>query len=393
MSGGKYGRGKAPERCCMKVAFWPHDDRERWAKACAPDDPFDPGGARANLRPISNAKTEKGYGRWLTYLEMTKQLDANVPAPDRITPDRVKAYIESLMALGNSSQTILSRLQELGDMAKAMAPERDWTWINRLASKVRARGKPARDKRSRVVSTNELLALGTRLIQAAGQAPTKRLAAIQFRDGLVIAFLALCPIRRKNLAGLELDRNVIHGGNGWELCLGPDETKTHAYYEVEWQDCIVPALELYLDVHRPVLMECKSRWYAEIGNALWVSSHGSPMTQIALYDVITRRTRDAFGRSINPHLFRDAAATTLAVDDPEHVRLSAALLGHRTFATTERYYQQAQMLSAQRKFAEVILSIRGTKVPQKRRRRAPAPSIERRPAAEKPITLRSKTKG
>jgi integrase len=58
---------------------------------------------------------------------------------------------------------------------------------------------------------------------------------------------------------------------------------------------------------------------------------------------------------MNPHLFRDAAATTLAIHDPQHVRIAAPLLGHRTFATTERYYQQATAMEAHCDYVRAIL--------------------------------------
>jgi len=41
---------------------------------------------------------------------------------------------------------------------------------------------------------------------------------------------------------------------------------------------------------------------------------------------------------INPHLFRDCAATTIADEDPNRVRMSAPVLGHTDFRTTEAYY-------------------------------------------------------
>jgi integrase/recombinase XerD len=78
------------------------------------------------------------------------------------------------------------------------------------------------------------------------------------------------------------------------------------------------------------------------------------MTEMALYDTIRSRTKAGLGVASNPHLFRDNAATTMALADPEHVRLAAPLLGHRTTATTERYYQQARSLAAHRQFQEVI---------------------------------------
>jgi hypothetical protein len=80
------------------------------------------------------------------------------------------------------------------------------------------------------------------------------------------------------------------------------------------------------------------------------SAVGSPMTAIAIYDRIRKHTREAFGTVLNPHLFRDAAATTLAIADPENVRVAAPLLGHRTFTRTERYYQQAKSFEAHRQY-------------------------------------------
>ncbi len=82
------------------------------------------------------------------------------------------------------------------------------------------------------------------------------------------------------------------------------------------------------------------------------------MTEIAIYDTIRKRTKAAFGTAINPHLFRDEAATALAIHDPAHVRSAAPLLGHRRLSTTERYYQQAQSLEAQREFAKLVTRMR-----------------------------------
>ena len=85
---------------------------------------------------------------------------------------------------------------------------------------------------------------------------------------------------------------------------------------------------------------------------------------MALYDIIRKRTREAFGKSLNPHLFRNAAATTLAIHDPAHVRLAAPLLGHRDFATTEQYYLQAHSLEAHRNFTDAVAELRDNLSPE-----------------------------
>ena len=70
MSGGPFGRGKAPERACLRLKDWPHEDRRLWQAACVPSDPLaDEEGARAHHAIASNRKAERGYGRWLTFLQ------------------------------------------------------------------------------------------------------------------------------------------------------------------------------------------------------------------------------------------------------------------------------------------------------------------------------------
>jgi integrase/recombinase XerD len=354
MSGGLYGRGKAPERACMPLHRWPEADQRMWQAAGAPADLLsEEFGVRSTHAAISNRKAEKGYGRWMTYIKREHPscwMDA--PAA-RITSPRLKLYVEDLMSLSNSTATILARLQELGEVAKVMGPDRDWSFIKNIASKIRASHRPARDKRN-LMLTEDLLDLGFALMEEA-KAKQGLPAAILYRDGLIIAFLSLVPLRRRNLEGLRLGQNLIEGNGHWIVALKAEETKTHAPLEMDWPHLLLGPLAIYLQVHRPLLASRKGRWSKSVGDALWVSQDGSPMTQMAIYDRIRARTKEAFGTAINPHLFRDAAATTMAIADPEHVRISASLLGHRSFTTTERYYQQATGYEAQRAYHRVVL--------------------------------------
>jgi integrase/recombinase XerD len=356
MSGGPYGRGKAPERACLKLKDWPDEDRCLWEEACKPGDLLDagPGSARANHAIASNRKAEKGYGRWLTYLQIADSDSlAAVPAL-RITPERVRRYVDDLISLNNSTATIIARLRELGEVGRVVAPSLSWAFINALESRIRARHKPARDKRNLKLS-DELLSLGLLLIDKAA-AFSGREAALLHRDGLMIALLALVPLRRRNFAALRLGHNVVAINGLWLITLDETETKTHAPLEILWPEELVAPLRAYLDVHRPLLPAINRRGAKPAGDALWVSSRGSPLSEMAMYLRICKHTQKAFGRAINPHLFRDAAATTLAIADPAHVRVAAPLLGHRTFTTTERHYQQARSFDAHRAYVDVLFS-------------------------------------
>jgi integrase len=358
MSGGPYGRGKAPERACLKVEFWPQEDSRLWTIACTQGDILDDEmGSRAGYSAISNEKDRKGYGRWLNHLGFHDREALKLVPADRITPDRVKAYVTRLEELGASSQTLLARLQELGAVAKVMGPDRNWTFINKLAARIRARHKPSRDKAVRHLS-NELVDLGLKLMTGAD--PTRGVdAAVQYRDGMVIAFLALVPLRRRNLAGLQLGRGLLRVGDRFLVTFTEDETKAGTPIEMFLPDVLLEPLKVWLEVWRPLLAERTGRWHKPAGDALWLSSHGSPMTQMALYDRIRLHTAAAFGEAINPHHVRHTAATTQAIADPTHVRITAPLLSHRTLNTTERYYQQATGYEAHRSFIAVINELRG----------------------------------
>jgi integrase/recombinase XerD len=78
----------------------------------------------------------------------------------------------------------------------------------------------------------------------------------------------------------------------------------------------------------------------------------------AIYDRVVINTSAALGRPINPHLFRDCAATSVAIDDPLHVGIASQLLGHCRSSTTERYYNQANAVEACRQFQAFLISLR-----------------------------------
>ena len=193
------------------------------------------------------------------------------------------------------------------------------------------------------------------MMKAAESEGTERSAALMFRDGLLIAFIALRPIRRKNLASMSLGQHLVNRAGTWWLDFAGEEMKNGESMEMPWPDELTNALETWLRQWRPVLCQRRGRWTKPIGDAVWVSGHGSPLTQDAIYGRVVFHTKRVFGHSINPHLTRDIAATHLADIDPEHVWIAAPVLGHRNFATTQRYYLHGQRLHATRRYQDTLI--------------------------------------
>ena len=60
------------------------------------------------------------------------------------------------------------------------------------------------------------------------------------------------------------------------------------------------------------------------------------------------------GQYCSAHLFRDAAATTLARISPESARLIRPVLAHSGSRTAERHYIHAQTIEAGRDYVAVV---------------------------------------
>ena len=125
-----------------------------------------------------------------------------------------------------------------------------------------------RSKADRLVLTERLVEAGLTLIREAEMFGTSELArAIGIRNGLLIALLALHPIRIKNFAALTIADTFINIDGRWWLHIPSEDTKSHRVDERQVPEFITEVVNRYINNHRPVLC----RGYAE-QLALWVSS-------------------------------------------------------------------------------------------------------------------------
>jgi integrase/recombinase XerD len=352
---------KDPDRRCLKVEQWPEPDRLAWGAVLTPGNLLDPGGLGAAWAPHTRHTIARCYGGWLTWLVRSQLLDPTVEPADRVTPERVVRYVDDLRRR-NGAYTVPSRVRELCNAIQAMAPARDWRWLHKIVRRLRRSAQPKRKKAALIVPAKHLWDYGLELMEAA-DADTRGsdlARAAQYRDGLIIALLAARPIRRRNLASIEIGQHLVRRGDGYWICF-PD-TKTGAVYERRLPLALVPYVEGYLTRYRPVLVQYarprKRRLFHEAGDRLWISNVGSAMSEGAIYGRVTKLTAVRFGHKINLHLFRDVVATSIAVEQSAHVQITPSLLGHATLATSEKHYNHARSLEATRQYQKHVLALR-----------------------------------
>ncbi len=344
---------KDPSRRCLPVEEWPCPDREAWNNAIRAGDLLDGSGAAAHWREDTRKKVQSSYGRYLTFLKRKGALNSATGPETRVTPDLLRAYIEELRETV-SPVTLAGRITDLSEALRVMVPDHHFPFLRRAQLALAARAKAIRNKRQRILPPADLFDLGIRLMSEAERNPCPRPVwrACRYRDGLMIAMLAARALRRRNFAGIILGKHLRKVDNRYVFMFDGSETKNHRPIEMSLPSPLTGYIDRYLEHYRPILLG------AAQSDHLWISSMARPMAHGAIYDKVREVTERELGRPVNLHLFRDCQATALAIEDPEHVRIAAAILGHTNLRTTEKYYNQARMLEAVRRHQDCLVSLR-----------------------------------
>ena len=336
--------GRSRRRVAWLIKDWPQADRAAWCRARETGGLLDDAGRAAAWRPQSIRAALSVYGALLAFLDRHGLLIIEQSPSDRLTPAVLDSYVAALRS-SRSTVTVASYVGVLGMMLQALEPDADWSWLRLVHRKLKHRAEPSRNKRARIVPAAELLALGQDLMWegqfGTGLDPQQRLLA--YRDGIMIATLICLPMRVSNFLGIEIGCQLFRVSKGWALSFSTEETKNHRALRFPYPAELNAAFGHYLAVVRPQLIAVGHERHPRggkrpAGEHLWLSIDGTPYRPAALDRMLKKRTTARFGHAINPHLFRDCAATSIMMKLPEQVRIAASILGHASLHTTQRYY-------------------------------------------------------
>jgi integrase len=339
------------ERLTLSRSEWPEADGVRWPSIFKPSYRLKKGGPGRHFSQVSQHDIERRYGRYLGFLKRTGRLDLSAPAAGQVTPANVEAYIADFEGK-ISSVTAWNCIYKLRRAAQLLAPETDFSWLVEIEKDLELLQEP-RSKLNRFVYTEQLVKAGLTLITEAKQytdAEFKR--ARQIRNGLMIALLALCPLRRRNFAALQIGTTFKKIEGRWWICVPANSTKSKQRPEERpiavWLN---PSIELYLKEARPILLTGSKT----DSNALWISSvTRGPITARKISSLISHITRETLGIAISPHLFRTADATTAADAISDMPHLASALLGHTNPRITDDHYKRNSSINVQKDYAQIV---------------------------------------
>jgi len=335
----------------MPYSEWPPGDRTLWTDETDKCDPFSDI-QRTQLAPATRSKYFFAWRRFLGYLALHDPSAINIPAPDRFTSARIRAYVAHL-AETNTPRSVAIQTDALYQAARHVLPHIDLDWFKLLKSKLHA-AAPTTGKPRPILTSLQLLDLGEQLMKESQPRENEQLSlanAVKFRDGLMIALLALVPLRRKNLAAIEIGRHLIKEHANWFIVFSTTETKTGAAIEFEIPRLLAPSLEIYLHTVRKRLSRTNSTF-------LWRSAKGGALSYSAIWSVVIRHSRERLGIQVAPHDVRDAAATLWALERPGMIRIASELLSHTDQRTTMKHYNRANGILASRAHAQLIARAR-----------------------------------
>ena len=214
----------------------------------------------------------------------------SLPPAERITPERVRAFINQLSTETRAS-SVAFVAHNLYQAARLIAPTTDWAWLRSLKSRLLSRAQPE-DRFDRLVPAWRTLDFGIELMDEALKLPVTghKRREIQYRDGLLLALLSLWPIRRRSIAALTVSRHLEFDDLGVNILLHPSDTKAKRAESFRVPEPLLPYLRRYLEEIRPRLLgRCEH-------DGLWASYQGRPLSGGRLYDIARARVFHKFGK-------------------------------------------------------------------------------------------------
>jgi hypothetical protein len=256
----------------LVVDLWPVVHQQAWNTALEKGDVLRDGGAASHWRASTARTVSRSYGHLLVWSAEHGLLAGQTGPGDLVTPSNLVAYATE-MARKVSASTVASRIGHIHMAVQVMVPAGDWAWLRDLWLKLKRKAKPARNKCARLVEATDLLACGIQAMEEADKGQNLCLfdRAKLFRDGLMVALLAARPFRLANLTQIEIGRHLVRCGEGYDLLFEAEETKTERPIEAPFPVELIPYLEKYLHIYRPVFWRNPKR-DLQHANKLWLSS-------------------------------------------------------------------------------------------------------------------------
>jgi len=296
-------------------------------------------------RPTTFDSSINVYENYFGYLvNICQESPAGLRLATVADPPRVLSFAEWHVKQRTDGQPSRYLERTVGEFCRTArdylkVPAEQWEEIYRLRQAVVPDTK--RDKWQRTVSLATLEAIGLAerpSVAELATAPTryvKEHLALRAQRSLYIRLLVYRPLRNRNLREMKINDNLYRNGRSWmiefkgmELKVGRRNGRTNLY-RLSWPEDLVPELEEFLMVWRPLLP-------GQERPELLISRYGQPYTVFGLNKEFKKTVYEYTERAMNLHLVRDVWASEYFAAEND-VTVAAQMLGD-TVETVLRNY-------------------------------------------------------
>ena len=195
------------------------------------------------------------------------------------------------------------------------------------------------------------LVLPEKLMASAKNTRNRTAGAMLAQAAAAIEILLMAPLRLKNLANLDMERNLVRLGKELHIVIEADEVKNRQPLQFPLPQESAELIDHYIREFRPRLTVCDN-------TALFPGRTGGPKRQLVLGKQISQFIYSYTSFEVNPHLFRHIAAKLFLDSNPGSYEVVRRVLGHQSMKTTLSFYTGLEHAAAARHFDANILRLR-----------------------------------
>lgn len=348
------GKRGAPRTKSLPISEWPACLREAFERGKAARKPMKGGRikiksrtkeAKPLWRPATVAAYERALGRYAFEVSQAglaadfseESIDAFVDNIDgTVKPISIKKYLATIRDVS------------------IHAPGVNLDWLGEIVS---PDGDELETRNAPLVHPSTFLKYVLKEWCSAEDLPRGSIArVISRRNALMLGFAVLHPLRRKNIADLQIGVNLIRTESGsWRLKFSADEMKNDKPYECDVDDDLCAMIDDYIELERSSLR----RGEKDLG-WLWCGLGGGHVRgnvrlgTDGVYKAISTATLAACGYKLYPHVMRHICASWLAIESPRDMWSTAkSMLGHARESSTKGYAYAGRQVVIARKYREI----------------------------------------
>ncbi|WP_282121523.1 site-specific integrase [Ruegeria atlantica] len=190
--------------------------------------------------------------------------------------------------------------------------------------------------------------------RAQGRAEPSRWDALDVMYALAVDILLAVPMRRSNLAAIDVDRHIVWRGHGAgryaALMIPGNEVKNGVAIEGDLPKETSRLLRIYLDRYRHLVSGNPGYWLFPKASGSGCRASGGLATQVSQF------IRREIGLEMNAHLFRHLAGMLYLMRYPGQYEVVRRMLGHKSVETTISFYTGLESKWALKRYDENILA-------------------------------------